>query len=248
MKVDIHISLCSGSEFLVPSASLSNTILQIKKRIYGIKSFHVDQQMLSLPHETERLVDEIKLSEIPEFIGGKKIALKLTIFYKMIALRIIRPESFATDLVMKIYPCCTVISLKGIVEKHTNIPIADQSLSYNSVTLANEKMLFDYNLKDPEDSMNFTSIEEANMTTTSRPFEINLFVRKEVKGKLSLRIDFSFNTIKNVKKVKWKENAPKHREVTDGMSWFCYCRNIKCEIANELFIVNRGKLLFHNLV
>jgi hypothetical protein len=40
---------------------------------------------------------------------------------------------------------------------------------------------------------------------------------------VSLGIDFTFNTIKNVKKVSWKEDAPWYREITDGLSWICYC-------------------------
>lgn len=45
---------------------------------------------------------------------------------------------------------------------------------------------------------------------------------------VSLGIDFTFNTIKNVKKVNWKEDAPWYREITDGLSWICYCQNSKC--------------------
>lgn len=243
MKVDIHIIIFPGNEFIIPSGSLSDNILQVKKRITSLKSFSVDQQILSLHNSQERLSDETRLEEIPAFALGNKVELKLTIFYKMIALRIIRQDPYANDLVMKTYPCCSVNSLKATIEKHTGIPVDEQSLSYNSVTMANDKLLIDYNLKDPGDSMIFSNIEEANMTTTSRPFEISLFVRKEKKGKLDLRIDFSFNTIKNVKKVKWKEDAPKYREVTDGMSWFCYCRNLKCDIVHNLFIVNRGIII-----
>ena len=46
--------------------------------------------------------------------------------------------------------------------------------------------------------------------------------------KLSLGIDFTFNTIKNVKKVNWKDDAPWFREITDGFCWLCYCQSPKC--------------------
>ena len=45
---------------------------------------------------------------------------------------------------------------------------------------------------------------------------------------VSLGIDFTFNTIKNVKKVAWKEDAPWYREISDGFCWLCYCQNPKC--------------------
>jgi hypothetical protein len=53
-----------------------------------------------------------------------------------------------------------------------------------------------------------------------------------------LPIDFSFNTIKNVRKVNWKEEAPWYREITDGFSWLCYCMNIDCEAYKQLVVIN----------
>lgn len=38
-------------------------------------------------------------------------------------------------------------------------------------------------------------------------------------------IDFTFNTIKDVKKVSWKESAPWFREINDGFCWLAYCEN-----------------------
>ena len=40
-----------------------------------------------------------------------------------------------------------------------------------------------------------------------------------------LEIDFTFNTIKNVKKVQWKSEAPWYREINDGFCWLAYCQN-----------------------
>ena len=36
-------------------------------------------------------------------------------------------------------------------------------------------------------------------------------------------IDFTFNTIKDVKKVAWKDSAPWYREIFDGFCWLAYC-------------------------
>jgi len=220
---------------------LTDTIHQVKKRINDLKAIAVEQQMLSISKSSEKLGDDLRLCDIAALGAPSKRVLKLTVFHKAIPLRVIRPEQFGSDLIIKTYPCCSIINLKTIIEQTTHIPISDQTLSYNGVVMSNDKQLIDYNLKDPEDSANISTIEEANATTTSRPFEISLFVRKGVKGKLSLGIDFTFNTIKNVKKVTWKKTAPWYREVSDGLSWFCYCRNAKCSIANELFIINKGK-------
>ena len=40
-----------------------------------------------------------------------------------------------------------------------------------------------------------------------------------------MSIDFTFNTIKSVKKVSWKESAPWYREIHDGFCWLAYCNN-----------------------
>lgn len=41
-------------------------------------------------------------------------------------------------------------------------------------------------------------------------------------------------------RVGWKEDAPWYREISDGMSWFAYCKNYGCNAFKQMFIVNRG--------
>ena len=240
MNAELHIRIFSGKEFVLHAIPFTHTILNVKEQIRSQKGFAVEQQMLSIPKMLDRLDDQMCLADVPALVSAFKKVLKLRVYYKVIPLRIIRPGQFRSDLIIKTYPCCSILNLKKIIEKHTSVSCVDQTLSYNGVVMNDEKLMIDYNLKDPEDSVNISTIEEANATTTSRPFEISLFVRKGDKGKISLGIDFSFNLIKNIKKVGWKQAAPWYREVSDGLSWFCYCRNVKCEIANELFIVHKG--------
>ena len=57
-------------------------------------------------------------------------------------------------------------------------------------------------------------------------------------------IDFTFNTIKNIRKVNWKDNAPWFREISDGMSWLCYCENPECIAFKELVVINKGYGIF----
>ena len=237
MEMNINLSVCpfSGKEFLVPGVNYNDTIYQVKKKIYGLKGFVIDQQMLSLSEE-ERLDDKLKVGEIQSLNTTSRKTLKLRVFYKMVPLFIKRQGQTESDLIIKTYPCCSVLELKKTIQKHTGILCSEQTLSYNGVVMNNEKMLIDYNLKDSED----LSLEDSNEVTISRPFEILLFVRKGDKGKLNLGIDFSFNIIKNVRKVEMKQAAPWYRELSDGLSWLCYCRNAKCKIADELFIVHKG--------
>jgi len=52
-----------------------------------------------------------------------------------------------------------------------------------------------------------------------------------------IRLDFTFNTIKDVKKVDWKQQAPWYREITDGFCWLAYCQNTTLS-ANHLVQAN----------
>ena len=53
---------------------------------------------------------------------------------------------------------------------------------------------------------------------------------KLLSPQISLGIDFTFNTIKNVRKVTWKNESPWYREIQKGFSWFCYCMNKDCTV------------------
>lgn len=60
------------------------------------------------------------------------------------------------------------------------------------------------------------------------------------KQTLSVCLDFRFNSLADVKKVRWKSVAPWYREVTNGLNLFGYCQNEGCTIRGELFVVNKG--------
>ena len=245
----IRIQIFPGCEFYIAGLLQDATICNLKQKIAKIKHYSVEQMVLSLGLENEEYLAEYqKLREL-EPLGPGNLTLRLTLFNRKIQLRFVRPEHPQNDLIIKTYPCTLISTLKIVIQEHLNIPTQDQTLSYNGMVLGDTKLLIDYNIKDAEDTN--ISIEDINATTTSRPIEISLFVRKphqHVRGKLSLGMDFSFNTIKNVRKVGWKDEAPSYREVTDGLAWFCYCRNAKCSASNELFIANRGTIYIHQYI
>lgn len=61
---------------------------------------------------------------------------------------------------------------------------------------------------------------------------------------VSVGLDFTFNALRNVKRVGWQQSAPWFREITDGMSWFAYCKNTTCTAHKQLFVVSRGYGIF----
>jgi len=53
-------------------------------------------------------------------------------------------------------------------------------------------------------------------------------------------LNFCFNTLRNVHRVNWKEDAPDYRTVTDGVCWLAYCFNPDCPAYTTQVIINRG--------
>jgi hypothetical protein len=72
-------------------------------------------------------------------------------------------------------------------------------------------------------------------------YELTLVVGKTSStGNLALGLDFTFHTIKDVKRVDWSKKASKYCEIGDGMWWMWYCLNEDCHSFEQLFIINRG--------
>ena len=46
--------------------------------------------------------------------------------------------------------------------------------------------------------------------------------------------------------MSWKdeENVPSHREISDGLSLFVYCKNKNCIIFKQMFILNKAYGVF----
>ncbi|MDR3549361.1 MAG: ubiquitin-like protein [Candidatus Pacebacteria bacterium] len=245
MKISVKIHVFSGGEFVVPGISPTTTVFELKSAIFLMKNIAVEQQRLALPHDVSSLADSARLDSLYDATAEHAPSFELKLAKRQVQLKILRPGG-SGDLSLRTYPYCSVARLKQIIRRHIETPEKDQVLSYNGTPMSDERFLIDYNIKEePGDAMNLSSAEESNVTATSRPFEIHLHLHVSSKvafdkGKLSLGIDFSFNAIKNVKKSDWKPTAPAYREVTDGLSWICYCRNAECRIANEMFIVGRG--------
>jgi hypothetical protein len=62
--------------------------------------------------------------------------------------------------------------------------------------------------------------------------------------KVSVGLDFTFNALRNVHRVGWKPDAPWYREITDGMSWFAYCKNQSCQAFKSMFVISKGYGIF----
>jgi hypothetical protein len=95
-------------------------------------------------------------------------------------------------------------------------------------------------------SLNASAISELKDNNNKKNFEKIFKIQLIRKGdrKCSIGIDFTFNILKDIKKIDFCDAAPSFREASDGLNVFCYCKNKTCKIFEELFVVNKGDLFF----
>ena len=66
--------------------------------------------------------------------------------------------------------------------------------------------------------------EKQHMLEGEDCFELQMIrKRRDLKGMISLGLDFTFVTLCNLRTVKWQRQAPWYRSIEDGLCWFGYC-------------------------
>lgn len=53
---------------------------------------------------------------------------------------------------------------------------------------------------------------------------------------IKMGLNFNFNYFKNFSQISFENNPPVHRECSDGLNLFVYCRNSQCLLYNEMFV------------
>jgi hypothetical protein len=154
------------------------------------------------------------------------------------------------QIILTVSNNCSIFALKILIKKEANIKEENQFISHNGRFLKEETHLFE--LIDSKEESKYI---ESQLTTSSSPntIEFLLFTKKKsnttrekakttlcLSSRLSINMDFSFNKIKRVVKHKYDVSAPAYREVKDGLSWICYCKNTVCELYSKMFTANKG--------
>ena len=70
------------------------------------------------------------------------------------------------------------------------------------------------------------NLENEFDTFNKKPLRLKII--KKGKKKYSIGINLNFNSLKNISKIKYSEEAPNHREAKDGLNFLCYCVSILC--------------------
>jgi hypothetical protein len=211
-------------------------------KLFISKQLGIDANSIMLYHKCLRLNDP---SQFPTQTNILNYSVSLT---KVRASIIIQDEF--KQIILTVSNNCSIYALKILVKKETNIKEENQFISHNGRFLKEESHLFEL-----IDSKEESKCIDSQLTTSSSPntIEFLLFTKKKsntnreqsksticLSSRLSINMDFSFNKIKRVLKHKYDMSAPPFREVKDGLSWICYCKNPLCVLYSKMFTVNKG--------
>ena len=93
-----------------------------------------------------------------------------------------------------------------------------------------------------------TTQENSRRNNIEQGYLINLLLFRKSGKKITMGIDFSFNILKNLKKIPFYPKAPSYCEASDGLNIFFNCKNTKCKIFDEIFVRNFGLGRFNILI
>jgi len=150
----------------------------------------------------------------------------------------------------------SVLYLKYLISEKVDIKPEEQTLSNVSKILNDQDQIFDYSLGFSSNRLYQTSLEDLGSCLTdssscSRIISLRLTRKLTTDSRhtnssnntINLKLDFTFNHLKEIMKIGWNKEAPDHREVSDGLCLICYCSNKNCKINNQMFISNYGNWL-----
>ena len=189
-----------------------------------------------------------------------------TLYYKLltdIPLCKIIIKYFLTNIdqiLLEVSTNCSIYILKYLIRKKLLIPEQDQNLidlnsqrpfkndeiignilnpNDNSAPLCSTNVNISTSVLNKEDLSN---LNISNFDNNNNTLKIQLILKGQ--RKCLIGIDFSFNILKDIKKIGFNEEAPSFREASDGMNIFCYCKSKNCKIFEEMFVKNIGIYLF----
>eukprot|EP00347_Sterkiella_histriomuscorum_P016676 403352282 len=197
------------------------------------------------------------------------ITLKLCKRKFQLSLHIQDSKNMSHELQLELFASCTVFTLKHMIYEKAKIKVCEQIISNKKEVLSDDKFLFSYLALTPFqeeeqkqggsgfDNFNSAIIEEElmdlkntniadqeNQLTIKHRLSLVLKKVNPINKRISVGLDFTFNSLRNVKRVNWQPDAPWFRETQDGLNWICYCKNSKCAAHHQLVIVPRGFSLF----
>lgn len=158
---------------------------------------------------------------------------------------------------LEVLSTCSVYILKEKIMQNKELKIEKRSeiiLMINEINLDDNEIISEI-YKDNSNKINDNQRGNSNRSNNNQNFNsfgnendadfakkvLKMKIIKKGKKKFSIGINLNFNSLKNISKIKYCEEAPNYREAKDGLNLLCYCRNEECEINDEMFVINQGK-------
>jgi hypothetical protein len=205
-------------EVEIPDDLKSLEVVKLKELLSGITGDKIDTLFI---YKHESIVqDNVNLDKTDFSIYHYKVIRNKTVRVTI--------DYYQNDIDKVFIDICSqssIYMLKYIIWKRLGIDIKQQGL----LNLTTQKQLKDDSLLS----------DISNELGQQVGLIFQLFIRTP--SKLTMGLDFgSFTMLKNINKLDFDKEAPRYREVSDGLSLFCTCQNVKCKIKSDLFIKNLG--------
>lgn len=232
----------------------NDKVIKLKEAIASQKKVSLDSLQMFKPNLlTQELYDgdllknyfDLNDFDIPIIYCINKTNVKVTVdFY----------QNNIEKLSLKLASTCSLLMVKQIINtKLSNqIPVLEQKLYCIGLYDRTNQIRVNTNRnKQFEDSMKVSNIisiymnSMANLSQREIPIQgenciINFLLVRQINNKLQMGLNFKFNYFKSLSKISFNSDAPNYRECSDGINLFSYCRNSKCSIYNELFVIILG--------
>jgi hypothetical protein len=203
-----------------------------------------------------KLNKEKLYEEIPDYISLSNIIkngidyiyeLYYKIYDKIIKITINFYQMNIEKIYLKLSSSCSIQMLKMIINEKLNNTIDVESQKIFGLYIINintkEKKIMNQS-KEIHNKTIIKNIINSYFENKNSEFMIYFLLSRNLNNKLQMGLNFKFNYLKNISKIKFNENAPKYCECSDGINLFAYCRNKECSINNTLFIHILGYGIF----
>jgi hypothetical protein len=257
--VDLKLLLSMQNKFKIDSIELFTYPMNLDKikRIYDdemledfINNFNFSSLILS-PNLKKNQDSNCSIINSPKNSTPKTYYLYYKLDLKPIKVNLEYHQNNIDNLIYELTTSCQIYMLKYLINKKLKeLPINEQNITILGISDPDKP--FDSNRSDNSEIKNSTPIEIKDRMTIDDIIKLlndknninykclHLFLARKGEIKCTIGIDFSFALLKNLKKIEFENLAPSHREASDGINIFCYCKNSNCGLYNEMFIEPLG--------
>ena len=204
-----------------------------------------------------KLNKEKLYEEIPDYISLSNIIkngidyiyeLYYKIYDKIIKITINFYQMNIEKIFMKLSSICSIQMLKMIINEKLNNSIEVDSQKIFGLYIINintkEKKIMNQS-KEINNKTIIKNIINSYFENKNSEYMIFFLLSRNLNNKLQMGLNFKFNYLKNISKIKFNNKAPSYCECSDGINLFAYCRKENCILNNNLFIKVLGYGIFN---